>query len=332
MEIGQDRDFCRDFHQATRRVPATLRKYAMSEHVWAQENIAAYVAGGLEASEAERLEKHAADCATCAQDIDDARSLEKKLAPLVLAADPGPALEDRIIQSLPQVQARPWINSMPRKRKAILAAAAAVLLAVVGAGVSMLIEQKGLGFPSDLPLTMAYAVKDDSSVRPDIVGGTVHSPDSLQGRRRKAKAMEPAYSLALPSADDLATEIRDQTVAQVARDESKPFAEPHLGADTPAPTYRQQPPRPALRLPAQPPAVSEPTSGGVASSPAGGLVGGKGYQGLLPSTLPRDGVSNGRQMAGMDLGTGNGNVLAWNYTNNASALPNLGNDLLQARR
>ena len=68
----------------------------MSDHVWAQENIAAYVAGGLEASEDERLEKHVADCPTCARLVDEARSLEKKLAPLVLAADPGPSLEDRI--------------------------------------------------------------------------------------------------------------------------------------------------------------------------------------------------------------------------------------------
>src|SRR5579863_9355755 len=82
-----------------------LGRVAMSEHVWAQENIAAYVAGGLDASEGERIEKHAADCAACARDIDDARSLERKLAPLVLAADPGPALEDRIIQSLPTVRA-----------------------------------------------------------------------------------------------------------------------------------------------------------------------------------------------------------------------------------
>ncbi len=39
----------------------------MSEHVWTQENIAVYVAGGLQPSEGERLEKHAAGCAACAK-------------------------------------------------------------------------------------------------------------------------------------------------------------------------------------------------------------------------------------------------------------------------
>ena len=51
----------------------------MSDHVWAQENIAAYIAGGLDPAEAERLEKHAAECAGCAQAIDDTRALDRRL-------------------------------------------------------------------------------------------------------------------------------------------------------------------------------------------------------------------------------------------------------------
>ncbi len=38
----------------------------MSDHTWTQENIASYVAGGLDAAERERLEQHAADCGDCA--------------------------------------------------------------------------------------------------------------------------------------------------------------------------------------------------------------------------------------------------------------------------
>jgi hypothetical protein len=179
----------------------------MSEHVWAQENIAAYVAGGLEASEGERLEEHVADCLACARFVDEARSLEKKLAPLVLAAAPGPALEDRIIQSLPPVQATPRMNSLSGKRKAVLAAAAAMLLAVLGAGVSALIEKKNLGFPAASPVRMAQAVDDDQSVRAYAVGDLVK--DASESMRVQVRGGEAP----LPSADDLAAEFREKALA-----------------------------------------------------------------------------------------------------------------------
>src|SRR4051812_1385268 len=119
-----------------------LRNAIMSEHVWAQENSAAYVAGGLDAAEGERLENHLAECPACARLVAEARSLERKLAPVVLAADPGPALEDRIIRALPPMQAAPGRARLSGKAKVLLAAAAVVLAAVLGAGLSTLIEQK----------------------------------------------------------------------------------------------------------------------------------------------------------------------------------------------
>src|SRR6516225_6898141 len=73
----------------------------MSDHVWALENIAAYLAGGLDPTEGERLEQHAAQCAVCARALDEARSLECKLAPLFRNAKPGLGLEDRIIRAMP---------------------------------------------------------------------------------------------------------------------------------------------------------------------------------------------------------------------------------------
>ena len=37
----------------------------MSEHGWSLEDIAAFVAGGLDSAEAERLDRHAAECPKC---------------------------------------------------------------------------------------------------------------------------------------------------------------------------------------------------------------------------------------------------------------------------
>jgi hypothetical protein len=122
----------------------------MSDHVWALENIAAYLAGGLDPTEGERLEQHAAQCAVCARALDEARSLENKLAPLFRAAKPGAALEDRIIQSLlmaPPEPIRRRLYHLSMRAKAGLAIAAGLLIAFIGYGVSQMIEEDRLGFP-----------------------------------------------------------------------------------------------------------------------------------------------------------------------------------------
>src|SRR5713101_3464153 len=121
----------------------------MSDHVWALENIAAYLAGGLDPTEGERLEQHAAQCAVCARDLDEGRALERKLAPLFRRAKPGPALEDRIIQALLMARpagARRRAYHLPWQAKTGLAVAAALLLAFIGFGVSRMIEEDRLGF------------------------------------------------------------------------------------------------------------------------------------------------------------------------------------------
>src|SRR5215471_7210886 len=114
----------------------------MSDHVWALENIAAYLAGGLDPTEGEPLEQHAAQCAVCARFLDEARSLERRLSPLFRAAKPGAALEDRIIQSLliaPREEKRRRAFHLSWKAKTGLAVAAALLLAFIGFGVSKMI-------------------------------------------------------------------------------------------------------------------------------------------------------------------------------------------------
>ncbi len=155
----------------------------MSDHVWTQENIAAYVAGGFDASEAERLEKHVADCPACARLVDEARSLEKKLAPLVSLADPGPSLEDRIIQALPSAQAAPTMRSWLASTKTLLAVAAAVLLAALGAGLRSVMEPSGhlsmTGFKSEW--VMALVREKDVNATKYYKRGRILTPRQTTG-------------------------------------------------------------------------------------------------------------------------------------------------------
>src|SRR5438874_576614 len=118
----------------------------MSEHAWTLENIAAFVAGGLDAAEGERLQRHAAECAECAGALREARSLDHGLDALFAADRPGPVLEDRMIRSLRTEAAGRELRSRWR-RKLAWSAAAAVALGATGAGMSRLAGHDQLPFP-----------------------------------------------------------------------------------------------------------------------------------------------------------------------------------------
>ena len=72
----------------------------MTDHVWSQEQIAAYVAGGLNAEENERLEAHARDCLECSAALEKSRWLDSRLGSLFASTLPGPELEDRTLQAV----------------------------------------------------------------------------------------------------------------------------------------------------------------------------------------------------------------------------------------
>jgi hypothetical protein len=118
----------------------------MSEHAWVHDNLAAYVAGGLDAAEGERVEGHAAACETCAAALRDARAFDHRLDALFAAARPAPALEDRVIQALREapLPARPFA---PWTKRLAWGAAATVALGATGAGVSQWANPDGLRFP-----------------------------------------------------------------------------------------------------------------------------------------------------------------------------------------
>jgi hypothetical protein len=115
----------------------------MSDHAWTLENLAAYIAGGLEPAERERLEGHAAECDECTSSLTDAQGADMYLMTLFADDRPGPALEDRLIRKLrkPRQTARRALSTM--WVKASLAIAAVALLAVLGAGITAVIDNGG---------------------------------------------------------------------------------------------------------------------------------------------------------------------------------------------
>lgn len=120
----------------------------MSDHVWVQERAAAYLAGGLDAQEAERLEAHARDCPACGTVLADARRLDGGLSALFAGAHPDAGLEDRTVARL-RTPASPaaWPSFNPRAKKWAVALAAMLLLGVVGALAEAIASKDGLRMP-----------------------------------------------------------------------------------------------------------------------------------------------------------------------------------------
>src|SRR5262245_1102823 len=108
----------------------------MSEHVWAQDHLATYLAGGLSTADRLRLQEHATACPECSDALAGLRDLDRELRGLFAASQPPVTLEDRTIRALrgahaPTVRRRTWTWPM---RGMMIAAA---LLLLVGAGAVM---------------------------------------------------------------------------------------------------------------------------------------------------------------------------------------------------
>jgi hypothetical protein len=217
----------------------------MSDHIWTQENIAAYVLGGLEPAERERLERHVTECTACAHAVEETRTLERKVLPWFASADPGPSLEDRILQALPA-------SPPPRRRlpigrpRLLLAAAASLLLAAVGFTASTLMEEDFLAFPepnqpvvaangplaphtwaesdfagTDGTVTLTAKGKrgyvDGNAGGRSIVNGFPNDGEWRRAGEGKPAKADPAES-AVKSAAKLADELQERTAAKLTRE------------------------------------------------------------------------------------------------------------------
>ena len=135
----------------------------MSDHAWVQENIASYLAGGLEPSERERLEQHIAACESCAALLEEARGLDQTLQSLFASVRPAAALEDRMIRSLRTAPRRYRIGRL------VTAIAAVLLVGAIGAGATTFIMRGRVPFPGQWEVALGSA-KDFQNRSADDLG------------------------------------------------------------------------------------------------------------------------------------------------------------------
>ncbi len=134
----------------------------MSDHAWVQEHVAAYLAGGLDAQEAERLEAHARECPACAAALASSRRLDDCLSNLFVGVHPRAGLEDRAVAQLRTAPPR-WPVFNPRVKWAVAAVAAVLLLGVIGAVAGSVASGESLRMPGSAERESARAPQKASA-------------------------------------------------------------------------------------------------------------------------------------------------------------------------
>ena len=119
----------------------------MNDHSTIQEQIATYLADGLRSTQRAAFETHINDCADCAKILSEVRSTDTALQALFAPLRPTATLEDRIVRSLRDVEAKPRERRTRWTRYIAYGLAASVSLGAVSLGVQQIIEIGGLSFP-----------------------------------------------------------------------------------------------------------------------------------------------------------------------------------------
>ena len=164
----------------------------MTDHAWTLNHLAAHVAGGLDAEEAARLERHVRECAECAAALDAAGQLDRGLDTLFADVRPGPALEDRAIQRLRMNEMRrPVLAGWPRR--VLVAAGVLLALGTFGGLAGSLVSNGRLPMPgqdrswaaapNDRALTTSIEAMDGAEAKPQMKfrgGGPVDEVTDLR--------------------------------------------------------------------------------------------------------------------------------------------------------
>ncbi len=119
----------------------------MNDHITIQGQIAAYLADGLTATQREPFLIHINDCADCAKILSEVRSTDVALQTLFVPLRPSATLEDRIVRSLRDVEAKPRERRTRWTRYIAYGLAASVSLGAISLGGQQLIQNGGLSFP-----------------------------------------------------------------------------------------------------------------------------------------------------------------------------------------
>lgn len=102
------------------------------EHDWCNQQMAAYLAGGLGDEERCRFEAHAGECDACTRELDELRGIESHMTGLFAPVMPAGDFEDRMISRFRTSKTRRRMKVHPIVRKVALAAAAAIVVGAVG--------------------------------------------------------------------------------------------------------------------------------------------------------------------------------------------------------
>lgn len=121
----------------------------MTDHLWAQEQIAAFLTDGLDVAERIRFEAHVRDCAECFTSLEAARAFDSGLANLFANARPSPTLEDRTLKSLERVTIVPVRKARSWGRHALIGLAATLFIGAFGALTSLIVANGGLPMPGE---------------------------------------------------------------------------------------------------------------------------------------------------------------------------------------
>ncbi len=119
----------------------------MNDHATIQEQIATYLADGLTATQQITFDAHIKDCAGCTKMLANCRSTDKALQALFVPLRPTATLEDRIVRSLRDVEAKPRERRTRWARYITYGLAASVSLGAISIGGQQLISNGGLSFP-----------------------------------------------------------------------------------------------------------------------------------------------------------------------------------------
>ncbi len=191
-------------------------------HAWVHENLAAYLAGGLNSEERARLDAHVNSCAECfdafteARDAD--RAAQRALAGL-LPAGVGAAFEDRLITHTRETAMNRW--KYPLVRRAAYATAAAVALAATGVFANFAMHQNGrLSNPLSRELAANADAADPSFGNPiDQIKSRWSSSDDRE-KAVAARIAQPTGMQADGSEDPDAARIMNDAHGQLADAES----------------------------------------------------------------------------------------------------------------
>jgi len=181
----------------------------VSEHVWSQEQIAAYLADGLSSEECDRLERHAKECPECAAALAAAQHFDRGLGTLFAPLRPKSGLEDRAVQAVRLAPKPALVFFVGWPRRITAAAAAIVALTTFGALAASMMNDGRLPLPGER--RTARATESPVILVPDLAGAD-DSPVRRKGYGPSEATTAAASADGIPDLNRLSEKTIDDIV------------------------------------------------------------------------------------------------------------------------